>query len=70
MPTPREKGGNKSARETATIRATDAQANAILARTDWEKYWEEVSDRVTREVEAYEAARARSLEEVAHQVFL
>ena len=33
----------------------------ILAQTDWDKYWEDVSAGVAREVEAYDAARARSL---------
>jgi len=42
----------------------------ILAQTDWNKYWEEVSERVAKEVDAYEVARAKSLEHAAHRVFL
>jgi len=44
--------------------------NRILAATDWSDYWERVSDRVAKEVDAYDLARAKSLEDACHQVFL
>jgi hypothetical protein len=44
--------------------------NKTLAATDWDGYWERVSDRVAKDVDAYELARAKSLEDASHQVFL
>ncbi|MGA2867062.1 MAG: hypothetical protein ABSF95_21510 [Verrucomicrobiota bacterium] len=54
---------------TETVQVCSAQGNqqqqqhvnTILARTDWPKYWSDVSVRVEREVEAYDSARARSM---------
>jgi hypothetical protein len=37
------------------------QVNTILARTDWQQYWSDVSDQAEGEINAYDAACARSL---------
>lgn len=37
------------------------QVNTILARTDWQRYWSDVSEQAEREINAYETACARSL---------
>jgi hypothetical protein len=51
-------------------RATPQEVQKILARTDWATYLENVDKRVMQEVDAYEVARAKSLEAASHQVFL
>jgi hypothetical protein len=54
----------------AAVSAQGDQAqmvNAILAQTDWGKYWSEVSVQVEREVEAYDSARARSMATAARR---
>jgi len=37
------------------------QVTSILARTDWQQYWSDVSEQAEREINAYDAACARSL---------
>jgi hypothetical protein len=37
------------------------QVGSILARTDWQQYWSDVSAQAKREIDAYETACARSL---------
>jgi hypothetical protein len=37
------------------------QVNHILAQTNWQQYWSDVSEQGEREIDAYEAACARSL---------
>ncbi|TSC67405.1 MAG: hypothetical protein G01um101472_426 [Parcubacteria group bacterium Gr01-1014_72] len=58
-----EKGVHSTdpASQTILDREKEQEVDAILARTDWVNYWEEVSSGVEREVEAYDRARARSL---------
>lgn len=33
----------------------------VLSKTDWDKYWQDVSNAVAKEVDAYAEARRRSL---------
>lgn len=65
MPTKNESGlliANEGGQDqVAVTKKKKDQVNAILARTNWRKYWEEVESRVEMEVEAYDLARARSL---------
>ncbi len=44
------------------------QTNAILAKTDWGKYWDDVTNNVQQEVEAYDRARRRSLELASQRI--
>jgi len=37
------------------------QVNTILAQTNWTQYWSDVSEQAKPEIDAYEAACARSL---------
>ena len=37
------------------------KVNRILARTNWQKYWSDVSEQAEREIDAYDNAYARSL---------
>lgn len=37
------------------------QVNTILAQTNWSQYWSDVSEQAQPEIDAYEAACARSL---------
>ncbi len=50
-------------RENSADLAQDArdQVGAILAGTDWQQYWSNVSEQSEPEISAYEAACARSL---------
>lgn len=65
-----------TAKSTNTVKAKPAvpskedreRVNTILARTDWGKYWAEVSSRVEPEVEAYDSARARSLANASRRI--
>jgi len=37
------------------------QVNAILAQTNWQQYWSDVSEQAKPEIDAYDAACSRSL---------
>jgi hypothetical protein len=54
----------------APSQEVEDRINKTLAATDWNKYWERVSDRVAKEVDAYALARAKSLEDACHHVFM
>lgn len=41
-----------------SVSASDVQK--ILDRTDWQKYWSDVNEAASKEIEAYEKAEARS----------
>jgi len=41
-----------------SVSASDVQK--ILDRTDWQKYWSDVNEAASKEIEAYEQAEARS----------
>jgi hypothetical protein len=61
MPITDQSGGTVESRSAPSEVTTDiAQVNTILARTNWNQYWDDVSDQVCQEVEAYDSARARS----------
>jgi hypothetical protein len=44
---------------------TEEEINAILARTDWAKYWQDVADAARPELEAYSRAMVSSLADAA-----
>lgn len=54
----------------AQPRPTPQEIQKTLNETNWGEYMENVDKRVAQEVDAYEVARARSLEAASHQVFL
>lgn len=45
----------------APEKLTSHEIDEMMAKIDWKKYWEDVSRRVEKEVDAFEAARLRSL---------
>jgi len=51
-------------------RSNPQEVQKTLSETNWEKYCEKVDRRVAQEVDAFEVARARSLEAASQQVFL
>ncbi|MFA6562617.1 MAG: hypothetical protein WCV00_11975 [Verrucomicrobiia bacterium] len=62
------KSTNTAARSRQVV--SPQQVQKILNQTNWGAYQQRVSERVAKEVDAYEAARAKSLQTAAHLVFL
>lgn len=55
-------------RKTGKVQSKDIQE--ILDHTDWDQYWEDVSEQVAKDVHGYAIARAKSLESAARRVVL
>lgn len=51
------------------LTTTQKRVQRILAAIDWGAYWQQVSDTVLPEIEAYEQARRRSLKWAHDRVF-
>ncbi len=43
------------------------QVHTILERTDWQQYWSDVSEQAEPEINAYDAACARSLADASRK---
>ncbi len=54
-------GERARSRRTASAEITKKEINAILAQTDWAKYWREVAEQARPEIEAYDRAMVASL---------
>ena len=69
MQTNQAKGESRAAPQSrpAAPQVTATEVNAILARTDWSKYWQDVGEQAGREIRAYEAAWAKSLADAAYK---
>jgi len=63
MPTVTEPAGSAAVQDPKAHLAQEArnQVNNILAQTNWQQYWCDVSEQAESEIDAYEAACARSL---------
>jgi len=47
-------------RRTASAKMTKKDINAVLAQTDWAKYWRDVAEEAMPEIEAYDRAMVAS----------
>jgi hypothetical protein len=54
-------GERAQRRRTASAKITKKEINAILAQTDWAKYWRDVAEEAMPEIEAYDRAMVASL---------
>jgi hypothetical protein len=54
----------------APTKVSPEEVRRILNATDWDEYWREVSKQVSQEVDAYELARAKSLQSASRLVFI
>ena len=61
----RAKSRSVRGRGTALAKITEKEVSAVLAQTDWAKYWRDVAELARPELQAYDRAMVASLADAA-----